>query len=132
VVEASQFGTQFLTIHPPRDALDGNHVTIQHTEGTGIHFWKVVFDKRIYIRRIRIVHRLNCCPERGNDLSVKATVVNAGSRVERICARIDVLGLEKTVDCNEYADELEIFRDYSTALSINLADVYFYGKICFD
>jgi len=71
-------------------------------------------------------------PERGNDLSVKATVVNAGSRVERICARIDVLGLEKTVDCNEYADELEIFRDYSTALSINLADVYFYGKICFD
>ena len=129
VASVSQFGG--LSRHPPEDALDGDHNTIHHTSGSGIHFLKFVFKKRIFIQKIKLVDRPNCCPERGDNLDIKTTVINSGSRTERICANTGTLGGEKILDCNEYADELEIFRDVQTLMNINLADVYFYGATCF-
>ena len=130
VANVSQFGS-YPGYPPASNALDGNHNSIQHTYGTGIHFWKVVFDKRIFIQRIKIVDRQDCCIGRDDNLDIKTTVINSGSRTERICANTGTLGGEKILDCNEYADELEIFRDFVSGTNINLAEVYFYGITCF-
>ena len=117
--------------NPPEDALDGDHTTFQHTgAGSGARFWKVVFDQRILIYRIKIVHR-TCCHERGHNLDIKTTVINSGSRVDTICANTGILDLEKTLDCNEYADELEVIRVDNPTWPLHLADVYIYGTTCF-
>ena len=117
--------------YPAENALDGDHTTYQSTgSGSGKRFWKVVFDQRILIYRIKIVPRA-CCSFRVDNLDVKTTVINSGSRVNTICANTGTLGDEKTLDCNEYADELILIRLTSSVGPLQIADVYIYGTTCF-
>jgi len=129
---ASQYGTTYDVLHPARYALDGDHSTNQHTGNGGLRpFWKVVFDRRIFIQRIRIVNRSDCCALRGNNLDIETTVVNSGVRLDKICANTGVLGPDKTMDCNEFADELTIFPGTYYDGYLSIADVYFYRESCF-
>lgn len=121
--------------HPARNALDGNHgthVTVENTATeTGKIFWKIVFNKRVFVHHIKIVNRNDdCCPQRGNNLDIQITVINSVFRMENICGNTGILGVEKTFDCNQYADEVKVFPA-GTAGIFHFADAYFYGISCF-
>jgi len=52
-------------------AIDGNTLSISHTETTGpTAWWKVVLPSRSFINNIQIYNRKDCCPERIEGMTV--------------------------------------------------------------
>jgi len=112
----------------PEEALDDDTSTTTHTDtdATVRHWWKVQFDRRVFVKRVRIVHR-DCCYDRieGSDL---VTIIDNGYNrtIETICANVGSLGAEGTFECGKEADEFKIIQPLGR-IAMHLGEVYIYG-----
>jgi len=110
-------------------ALDRNPSTFQHFYGnaTGSHWWKVKFNTTVFVTKVEIVNRGQCCQERSNNIDIMTTLVARGQRHDTVCANVGILGDAKTVDCNRFADEMTIVKNGPD--KFNLAEVYIFGTV---
>jgi len=111
-------------------ALDKDHKTFQHFVADSAprpDWWKVVFNTTVFIAKVKIINRANCCRDRSNNLDIITTLSTRGQKLNSICANTGILGNEKTVDCYRLADEMTIYKNAS--MRFNLGEVYLFGKV---
>jgi len=130
ITDVSQSTTHslFLLYNASR-ALDKDHDTLQHfdTSSTGPHWWKVVFNTTVFLTKVKIINRRDCCKHRSINLDIITTLSTRGQKHNSLCENTGIFVDEKTVDCYHLADEMTIYKNAS--LRFNLAEVYLFGKV---
>jgi len=99
-----------------------------HNDYNSEHWWKVQFDRRVFVKKVRVVNR-SCCHDRIDYADLVTIVVNGNSRTDTVCANVGVLGASNTFDCDKEADEFKIVQPVGK-VAMNLAEVYIYGTAC--
>ena len=117
----------------PEKALDNDLSTSTHTDNNFVvkHWWKVQFDRRVFVDKVRVVNRQICCQGRANNADIITSVAIGNRFIETVCANLGILGVEKTLKCQQTADELKIVQPAGEAV-MHLGEVYIYGNLCND
>jgi len=110
-------------------ALDKNHGTFQHTTINVNGWWKVEFISTVFISRVEIVNRVDCCKPKGDGLDIITTLTGKGQTHHTVCANTGILGATKTLDCYHFAGEMKIYHARDIVLPVHLAEVYIYGNL---
>jgi len=128
ITDVSQSTTHISFLFNASQALDKDLDTFQHFNDkvpSDSNWWKVKFNVMVFIHKVRIVNRIQCCQERSNNIDIITTLVARGQRHDTVCANTGILEAEKTLDCSRFANEMKIVG----STRFNLAEIYIFGKV---
>ena len=137
VISVSQ--TEEDSEYPAINAFDDDDMTFNYQVKNNVMdiWWKAVFKRRVFVNSVKIINRKHSGYYfRSDNMNIltKLYYENSAYPQVTICANTGDLNAEKTLPCQQQADELEIFMPTGTSSDgvMNIAEVKIFGYVVLD